>query len=123
MRGFPYLPDPPYLPALPSLLLLLLAAACSAPKPPDVEDYAAQITADRAAKDASFRSDADSPIPAARRDELLPLAYFPVDPDYDVPASLTPTEDRTVIDMPTSTGTMRQMRRVGTLEFTIKGDR
>jgi uncharacterized protein (DUF1684 family) len=69
-----------------------------------------------------FRSASDSPIPPERRDELLPLAYFPVDPDYDVPASLNPTEDRTVIDMPTSTGTMRQMRRVGTLEFTIKGE-
>jgi uncharacterized protein len=100
----------------------LLPAACSAPKPPDAKDYAAKITADRAAKDASFRTESDSPIPPSRREELLPLAYFPVDPDYDVPASLTPTEDRTVIDMPTSTGTMRRMRRVGTLEFTVKGE-
>ena len=76
---------------------------------------------DRREKDAQFQTASDSPIPADRRSELLPLAYFPIDPDYDVPARLEPTDDRTVIEMPTSTGTQRKMRRVGTLAFSIKG--
>ena len=53
--------------------------------------------------------------------EFLPLAYFPIDPDYNVPAALKPIDDPTIIEMPTSTGTKRKMRRVGTLEFTLKG--
>ena len=96
-----------------------LAMGCSS-KPPDTRDYAARIAADRAAKDAAFQKDAD-PVPENRKAMLLPLAYFAIDPLYHVPASLQPTQDQTVIEMPTSTGTPRRMRRVGTLEFALKG--
>ena len=78
-------------------------------------------TAERAVKDNYLRTDKESPVPPERRDELLPLAYFPIDPEYDVPAALKPSNDPTVIDMPTSTGTQRKMRRVGSLEFSLKG--
>ena len=39
--------------------------------------------------------------------QFLPLAYFPIDPDYNVPASLKPLDDPTVYEMPTSTGANR----------------
>jgi uncharacterized protein (DUF1684 family) len=101
-------------------LAIVVAAACSG-KPPEDTGYVARIATQRAAKDASFQTSADSPIPAGRRGDLLPLAYFPIDPDYNVPAALKPTDDRTIVEMPTSTGTERQMRRVGALEFNLKG--
>ena len=47
--------------------------------------------------------------------------YFPVDPAYRVPAMLEPRAAGPVIEMPTSTGQRRKMRRVGTLAFTLKG--
>jgi uncharacterized protein (DUF1684 family) len=97
----------------------LALGACS-PGPPDARDYASKLRADRAAKDAAFAA-SDDPIPRARHAEFLPLAYFPIDPDYNVPATLKPLNDPTVFEMPTSTGTNRKMRRVGTLEFTLKG--
>jgi uncharacterized protein (DUF1684 family) len=116
-------PAGPARPVLSVLLAaLLLTAACSS-RPPEDKNYAAKIATDRAQKDASFEKSSDSPIPADKRRELLPLTYFPIDPDYNVPAILRPTDDRTVIDMPTSTGTQRKMRRVGSLEFTLKGQR
>ncbi len=95
-------------------------AACSSRPPEEPRDYAAKLAADRAAKDAAFQRE-DEPIPAARKAEFLPLAYFPIDPDYNVPAVLRRSDDPTIIDMPTSTGTNRKMRRAGTLEFTLKG--
>ena len=101
------------------MALVLLAAACSS-KPPETGDYASNIAADRAAKDASFAA-GDDPIPKARHAEFLPLAYFPIEPDYNVPAQLNRIDDPTIIEMPTSTGTSRKMRRVGTLAFTLKG--
>jgi uncharacterized protein len=101
------------------LLAVALAAACSN-KPLEPKDYAAKLAAERASKDASFAAGGDSPVPAGRRAELLPLAYFPIDPDYDVPGVLKPSDDRTVFQMPTSSGTPRDMRRVGSLEFTLK---
>jgi uncharacterized protein (DUF1684 family) len=99
--------------------LVLVAAACSS-KPPEMKDYASQIASARASKDASFEA-GDDPIPKARHPEFLPLAYFPIEPDYNVPAQLNRIDDRTIIEMPTSTGTNRKMRRVGTLAFTLKG--
>ena len=107
-------------PALSALLCLILTTACSSTPPEEPKDYAAKIASDRAAKDAAF-SAGDDPIPAARHKDLLPLAYFPIDPDYHVPGVLKRIDDKTTFEMPTSMGTTRQMRRVGTLEFTLKG--
>ena len=48
------------------------------------------------------------------RDEhatFLPLAYFPIDPDYNVPASLKRVDDPTVYELPTSTGGADKFRR------------
>jgi uncharacterized protein (DUF1684 family) len=97
----------------------LVAFACN-PTPPETKDYTAKITAERASKDKLFEQ-SDDPVPTARHTEFLPLAYFPIDPDFDVPAQLKPADDRRVFDMPTSTGTQRKMRRVGALQFTLKG--
>ncbi len=106
------------LPALAALLLLL--AACRSKPPETARDYAAKIAAERAAKDAAFAK-SDDPIPTSKHADLLPLAYFPIDPEYDVPAQLKAIDDPTIVEMPTSTGAQRKMRRVGTLEFSIKG--
>jgi len=100
---------------------VLILASCG-PKPPDdTASYVQRMAAARAAKDQAFRSGSDSPIPPDKRDTFLPLAYFPIDPEYRVAAALSPITDRTIVQMPTSTGTMRAMRRVGTLSFTLKG--
>jgi hypothetical protein len=78
------------------------------------------MSAARAARDQRFREDKD-PIPANKRDALLPLRYFPPDPNYSVPAVLRLAEERPVVSMPTSTGTIRRYQRVGVLEFTFQG--
>jgi hypothetical protein len=101
------------------IVVCLMLSACSN-RPPDARDYVAKIATDRATKDAEFQKD-NEPIPENRKAELLPLAYFQIDPDYNVAAVLKPTTDQTVILMPTSTGGQRQMRRVGALEFSLKG--
>jgi uncharacterized protein (DUF1684 family) len=100
--------------------LLVVLAACGSKPPVDTRDYAQRIAAERAEKDQLFQQKND-PIPDAKKGGLLPLAYFPIDPSYDVPASLTPSDDATVIDMPTSTGAPRKMRKAGTLAFSLKG--
>ena len=74
----------------------------------------------RAAKDQAFRQN-DSPVPPARRADLLPLAYFAGSLDYRVPAVLRVEANRVTLEMPTSTGERRLMQRVGTLEFSLKG--
>ena len=78
-----------------------MLSACSGPAE---EDYPAKIAAMRAAKDESFKTGADSPVPADKRATLIPLAYFPIDESYAVPATLEPAAERTRIQVPTSTG-------------------
>lgn len=93
------------------------AAACTS----EPEDYAGKIAAARAAKDEGFKSDPDSPVPPDKKAEFLPLAYFPIDEGYAVPATLQPADVRTRIQVPTSTGKIRDIERVGTLKFSLKG--
>jgi len=95
------------------------AGACSN-KPPENKDYASRLAADRQAKDKQFM-DEDEPVPKSRKSTLLPLAYFPIDPDYNVPAALKTAESETIVEMATSTGAPRRQRIVGTLEFVLKG--
>jgi uncharacterized protein (DUF1684 family) len=100
--------------------LLALTAGCSNKPPDDPQEYIRRIAAARAAKDADFEKSKD-PIPADKKAEFLPLAYFPVDPGYNVLAGLKPATEPVTLMMPTSTGVQRKMRRVGEMQFTLKG--
>lgn len=105
-----------------SLLICVVAitgAACTIT--PQEEDYTAKIAAVRAAKDDSFKNDPQSPIPADKKTSLLPLTYYPIDESYAVPAMLEPLAERTRIQVPTSTGKIRNMERIGTLKFALQG--
>ncbi len=99
--------------------LICLPAACS--RTPKELPYAEEITAERAQKDQMLGSASDSPIPPDRRTQFLPLAYFPIDEQFRVPAMLAPAPGDAAIDMPTSTGQRRPMRRAGQLKFSVKG--
>ena len=83
--------------------------------------YNEQIAADRSAKDAQFASAADSPVKPDKRGQFLPLAYYAPDEGYRVPAMLAPYEGEEAMEMPTSTGKRREMRRAGQLRFSVKG--
>jgi uncharacterized protein (DUF1684 family) len=107
--------------ALIVLAIGALVSCTSGPPAPDDSGFAKQIEQLRAEKDRGFAEDPDSPIPAEKRATILPLKYFPVDPVFSVPAALSLSNDRPVFDMPTSTGTLRKMQRVGVLRFTLQG--
>jgi len=104
--------------------MAVAAAACNAgaPAPAETEgDYVKQLMVARAEKDDAFRKQPNEPVPPDKIKQFVPLKYFPPDPDFVVPASLKPAEERVVVEMPTSTGKIRKQQRVGVLEFTLKG--
>jgi uncharacterized protein len=101
------------------VLACVAIAACGSQ--PVEEDYPAKIAAIRAAKDESFKNDPDSPVPADKKSALIPLAYYPIDESYTAPATLEPSADRSRIEVPTSTGKIRNLERIGTLKFSVKG--
>ena len=101
------------------MVVVAFAAACG-PKPPDDRDYATRLTEARAEKDVQFQRES-YPVPGNRKEDLLPLAYYPIDPSYNVPAVLKPSTDSRVVQMSTSSGQPRAERRAGTLEFALQG--
>jgi uncharacterized protein len=101
------------------LLALVLLSACS---PPAQEDYVTRIAEERARKDEMFRNGGEeSPILPKDVDTFVPLSYFPIDESYAVPAQLQPAAEQVRLQMPTSTGKLRNISRIGTLQFTVKG--
>jgi uncharacterized protein len=98
-------------------LLMLTMIACTAKEVP----YADSIGQWRFEKDEFMHRSSESPIPADRRETFPPLSYFPVEPEYRVPASLTVARTDDVIEIPTSRGERRPHNRIGRLSFTLKG--
>jgi uncharacterized protein (DUF1684 family) len=93
-----------------------LAACGKGPLP-----YPEEIAAHRAEVDRFMRESPESPVPPEKRASFPPLSYFPTDAAYRVPAALQVVQGGPTVPMPTSTGQVRQMQRVGTLSFTLKG--
>ena len=102
-------------------LALVALAGCTAP-PPDESGWLETLLEDRQLKDEFFRSAPDSPVPIERRGALLPIQYYDPDPTFRVPAALVVSPEQPVFDIPTSTGEIRLMQRVGILEFAINGE-
>jgi uncharacterized protein (DUF1684 family) len=101
----------------PMALLALLTAACA--EPPTYEE---EIAGWRAEKDQFMRESPESPVPDGQRASFPALPYFPISQEYRVPASLNVVPNDDVIEMATSTGQRRRMKRIGTLAFTLKGE-
>jgi uncharacterized protein (DUF1684 family) len=94
-------------------MALVLSGCTAKPEPqPDVATW-------RAEKDRFMRS-SESPVPEGRRATFPPLPYFAIDAAYQVPSSLTVEPGTDVLELPTSTGLRRKMRRIGTLRFTLQ---
>lgn len=115
-----------------TLILATLAGCSSGPSAPDESSYVNELSTARAEKDRQFRElpgcgaprareGECSPVPPDKRAALLPLRYYPPNSSYSVPASLKLNDERPVFEMPTSTGTLRRMQLVGTLQFTLQG--
>jgi uncharacterized protein (DUF1684 family) len=100
--------------AIAALALLLGCARAPA-------SYPDQIAAWHAEKDQFMRESSDSPVPADKRGTFPALAYFPTDPAFRVPAALQVAQGAPAVEMPTSTGQRRKMRRVGNLTFMLNG--
>ena len=105
------------LPRYLALVVLFALAACTAAPVP----YGQEVANWRAEKDEFMRGSSQSPVLPADRASFAPLVYFPVEPEYRVPAALRVNPTGDILEMPTSTGDRRRMRRIGTLGFTLKG--
>ena len=103
------------------IVSVLFVGGCS-PPPPDEAGYLERLLEDRALKDQEFEEGESSPVPLDRRFWILPLRYYEPDLEYRVPAQLDMGDDQPVFRIPTSTGLLRSMQRVGLLRFMLNGE-
>lgn len=98
-----------------------LGAALPACSPAAPEEYGPRIAFEREQKDRFFREASDSPVRKEDIAKFVPLAYFPIDESYAVPAQLEPVKERVIFTMPTSIGKLQNSEKLGTLRFNLKG--
>lgn len=103
-----------------------LATACSSGPPAPVaagSSLTDRVAQGRAEKDEAFRLSDVSPIPEAARATFAGLLYFPVDPSYNVPASIEEdrSRDPVIIELATSRDSFDRLARVGTITFRLSG--
>jgi uncharacterized protein (DUF1684 family) len=75
----------------------------------------------RAAKDAFFRDEPESPLPPSMRRTFRGLAYYAEEPALAFRVTPEPYEDIEVIEMGTSDGDTREYQRWARVPFTIDG--
>ena len=81
-----------------------------------------ELEAFRRAKDAFFRDDPRSPLPAEQREGFTGLAYYPEEPALRIEAVLDADVDRDEeIRMATTTGGVQVYRRAGVVRFEVEG--
>ena len=103
------------------ILALVALAGCGSAPPPDESSWLENLLQDRQMTDELFRGP-NSPVPIERRGTLLPVRYYEPDSAFRVPAALEVSPDQPVYQVPTSTGEIRPMQRVGILKFALKGE-
>jgi uncharacterized protein (DUF1684 family) len=90
-----------------------------APGVPD--DWASELRAKRAEKDAFLAAHPQSPVPPAARDAFDGLDYYPPDPAYRVAATARVHDDPDPVELETSAGPPVRYLRVATLETPLPG--
>jgi uncharacterized protein (DUF1684 family) len=87
-------------------------------------DYPDAVRAYRADKDAFFRSNGRSPVPAAEREAFEGLPYFDVDEDLvfeDLALEPYTGDEPTSFQIPTTDGRLRPATRAGVFRFEVDG--
>jgi uncharacterized protein (DUF1684 family) len=78
-----------------------------------------QLDEYRAAKDAFFAQDSQSPLLSEQKQGFAGLLYFPEDPDLRLEVSLERPADTGPIEVRTSTGETQVYKRLGRFRFVV----
>jgi uncharacterized protein (DUF1684 family) len=65
----------------------------------------------------------DSPLTGTQKSELKELEYFPIDPSYKVRAKMIPVEDRKMMELPMTDGTVEKYLKHSFAEFELNGQK
>jgi uncharacterized protein (DUF1684 family) len=105
------------------IMLLLSMFGCSNQEGQEVQPINSgdPLLRERAARNAYFKSDANSPIPAGKRNSFKGLEYFPINKELRFTLRLNRYPNPEQIRLGTNTGEIRSGLRYGYFEFTVNG--
>jgi uncharacterized protein (DUF1684 family) len=102
--------------------LIILAAvfyATSGAETP--EQYIERIEKERDRQFKFLKYNAESPLTEEQKKNLQELDYYPVDPEYRVRARLVPVDQRVMIQIPMTDGTLERYIKQAYAEFELQG--
>lgn len=106
--------------ALASLIILTAVIyAMSGGESP--EQYRERIEKERDRQFKFLKYNADSPLSEEQKNALDSLDFYPIDPSYNVRARLVPVEEKVMIQIPMTDGTLERYIKHSFAEFELQG--
>ncbi|HLW21172.1 MAG TPA: DUF1684 domain-containing protein [Cyclobacteriaceae bacterium] len=85
------------------------------------EQYIERIEKERERQFKFLKYNLESPLTDEQKDALTALDYYPVDPEYRVRARLLPVDQRVMIQIPMTDGTLERYIKQAIAEFELQG--
>jgi len=85
--------------------------------------YLETIEKERERQFKYLRFNIDSPLTEEQKKELRTLEFYPIDPAYKVRAKMVPVEDKKMLEIPMSDGSVEKYLKHSYAEFEIKGQK
>lgn len=87
----------------------------------DEEVYVENIQKERERQFRFLRFNIDSPLEEDQKSELTSLSFYPIDMSYRVRAKMVPVEDRRMLEIPMTDGTVEKYLKHSYAEFQLDG--
>lgn len=87
----------------------------------DEEVYVENIQKERERQFRFLKFNLDSPLEDHQKSELTSLSFYPIDMSYRVRAKMVPAEDRRMLEIPMTDGTVEKYLKHSYAEFQLNG--
>ncbi|MCH7399835.1 DUF1684 domain-containing protein [Belliella sp. DSM 107340] len=102
-------------------LVVMVAVAYTLTSSDDPEAYLERVESERDKQFKFLKYNEDSPLSKEQKTELGNLSFYEIDPAYKVRAKMVAVEDRKVMELPMTDGTVEKYIKHSYLEFDLKG--
>ncbi len=86
------------------------------------EAYVEKIEKERERQFKFLRFNIGSPLTEEQKEKFTRLSFYPINPDYRVKARMVPVEDRKMIELPMTDGTVEKYIKHSYAEFILEGE-
>lgn len=103
------------------LTVIALAVAYTLTNTDNPETYIENVEKERDRQYKFIRFNVESPLTEAQKRSFGELEYFPIDPEYKVRARMVALENRKMVELPMTDGSLEKYLQHSYAEFELKG--